>query len=257
MPHAYKPVPAVEKCFAILDLLSKKNKSLGISDISRQLTLNKSTVFNMVYTLIDLNVLETLEDGKFGFGPRFYVLGSAAGNGSELLRVSHPYLERLNRETKLSAFLGIRADLRSVIIDKVDSANGIKISSEIGMQMPILAGAGIKAMLSLLSTGELERLLSNAPFKQYTPHTIIDKKKYLAEIDRVCRKGIAFDQEEYIEGMVALGIPINTHSKKVQAAIWVVGLKQQLAGKALQQVTPLLKSVSQEINQRMQFSPLT
>ena len=253
MPPAYKPVPAVEKCFAILDLLSKKNKPLGISDISRQLTLNKSTVFNMVYTLIDLNVLEPLEDGKFGFGPCFYVLGSAAGNRSELLRVSHPYLERLNQETKLSAFLGIRAELRTVLIDKVDSAHGIKISSEIGMQMPVLAGAGIKAMLSLLSIQELERLLANASFKPYTPHTIINRKDYQAEIDKVRQKGIALDQEEYIEGMVALGIPINTHSQNVQAAIWVVGLKQQLAGKTSQQVTSLLKDVSREINQRMQF----
>ena len=40
----------------------------------------------MVYTLIDLNVLEGMDDGKFGFGPRFYVLGSAAGNRSELIR---------------------------------------------------------------------------------------------------------------------------------------------------------------------------
>ena len=31
MPPAYKPVPAVEKCFAILDLLSKMDKPLGIS----------------------------------------------------------------------------------------------------------------------------------------------------------------------------------------------------------------------------------
>jgi DNA-binding IclR family transcriptional regulator len=252
MPPAFKPVPAVEKCFAILDLLSKKDKPLGISDISRQLALNKSTVFNMVYTLINLNVLEGMEDGKFGFGPRFYVLGSAAGNRSELLRISHPFLEKINQETKLSAFLGIRADLRSVIIDKVDSAHGIKISSEVGMQMPVLAGAGIKAMLSLLSNQELSTLISDVAFKRYTPHTIISKDDYLNEINKVRQEGIAFDREEYIEGMMALGIPINTSSRNVQAAIWVVGLKQQVANDALQNLTPLLKGVSQEINQRLQ-----
>lgn len=251
MPPAYKPVPAVEKCFAVLDLLSKTDKSLGISDISRQLGLNKSTVFNMVYTLIDLDVLEGMDDGKFGFGPRFYVLGSAAGNRSELIRVAHPYLEKINSETKLSAFLGIRADLRSVIIDKVDSAHGIKISSEIGMQMPVLAGAGIKAMLSLLNNHDLNNLIPDASFKRYTPNTIIEKERYLSEIDHVRQEGIAFDREEYIEGMMALGIPINTSTRNVQAAIWVVGLKQQLAEGALLHLTPLLKGISIEINQRL------
>ena len=251
MPPAYKPVPAVEKCFSILDLLSKTEKALGISDISRQLGLNKSTVFNMVYTLIGLDVLEGMEDGKFGFGPRFYVLGSAAGNRSELIRVAHPYLEKINFETKLSAFLGIRADLRSVIIDKVDSAHGIKISSEIGMQMPVLAGAGIKAMLSLMSNQDLNSLILDAALKRYTPNTIIEKEKYLSEIDSVRKEGIAFDREEYIEGMMALGIPINTSTGNVQAAIWVVGLKQQLAEGTLQHLTPLLKGISREINQRL------
>jgi DNA-binding IclR family transcriptional regulator len=251
MPPAYKPVPAVEKCFAILDLLSKMDKPLGISDISRKLALNKSTVFNMVYTLIDLNVLEGMDDGKFGFGPRFYVLGSAAGNRSELIRVSHPYLEKINYETKLSAFLGIRADLRSVIIDKVDSAHGIKISSEIGMQMPVLAGAGIKAMLSQLSKQDLETLISDVSFRRYTPNTITAMDDYLTEINNVREEGIAFDREEYIEGMVALGIPITTSSRKVQAAIWVVGLKQQVAQEALRRLKPLLKGVSEEINQRL------
>jgi DNA-binding IclR family transcriptional regulator len=251
MPPAYKPVPAVEKCFAILELLSKTDKPFGISDISRQLALNKSTVFNMVYTLIDLDVLECLDGGKFGFGPRFYVLGSAAGKRSELLRVAHPYLEKINSETRLSAFLGIRSDLRSVIIDKVDSANGVKISSEIGMQMPVLAGAGIKAMLSLLSSKHVETLLADAQFRTYTPNSIAGKRAYKAEIKRVRKEGIAYDREEYIEGMVALAIPIRTVNQHVQAAIWAVGLSQQLPPKTMHRLDALLKGIAGEINQRL------
>lgn len=250
MPPAYKRVPAVEKCFAVLDLLSKQDRPLGISDIARQLNLNKSTVFNMVYTLIDLDVLENLEDGKFGFGPRFYVLGSAAGNRSQLLRVAHPYLQKINAETKLSTFLGIRTDLRSVIIDKVDSAQGVKISSEIGMQMPVLAGAGIKAMLSLLPDQEVNRLIDGARFKPYTPNAITDKRTYLAELQKVRYQGVAVDQEEYIEGMVALGIPIQSGGGSLQAAIWVVALKQQMGPDAMPRLIDLLKEIAIEINQR-------
>lgn len=104
MPPAFKRVPAVEKCFAILDLLTKTDKHLGISDISRQLSLNKSTVFNMVYTLIELDVLEGLDDGKFGLGPRFYVLGNASGKRSELIQVAHPFLEKSIRKPSYRLF---------------------------------------------------------------------------------------------------------------------------------------------------------
>jgi DNA-binding IclR family transcriptional regulator len=105
--------------------------------------------------------------------------------------------------------------------------------------------------LSLLSNQDLETLISDVPFKRYTPNTITAKDDYLTEINNVREEGIAFDREEYIEGMVALGIPINTSSRKVQAAIWVVGLKQQVAQEAMRRLKPLLKGVSAEINQRL------
>ncbi|MCP3950728.1 MAG: helix-turn-helix domain-containing protein, partial [Desulfobacterales bacterium] len=68
MPPAFKKVPAIDKCFAILDLLARTREPLGISDISGKLDLNKSTVFNIVHTLQGLNVLENQPDGKFVFG---------------------------------------------------------------------------------------------------------------------------------------------------------------------------------------------
>ena len=58
MPPTIKRVPAIDKCFAILDLLARSKEPLGISEISQRLGLNKSTVFSIGHTLVDLNVLE-------------------------------------------------------------------------------------------------------------------------------------------------------------------------------------------------------
>jgi DNA-binding IclR family transcriptional regulator len=175
MSPAFNRVPAIDKCFAILELLAKSEEPMGISDLSGKLDLNKSTVFNIVHTLMDLNVLENQSDGKFILGTRFYILGNMAGKRSKLIHTAHPYLETINEKTKLSAFLGLRSDRRAILIDKVDSAYGIKVSSEIGMQMPVLAGAGIKAMLSQLSDEEIDGILARTELKKYTPFSIIDK----------------------------------------------------------------------------------
>src|SRR5512135_137737 len=196
MNPAFRRVPAVDKCFAILELLAQSNAPMGISEISRNLDLNKSSVFNTVHTLRHLNVLETQADGKFVFGTRFYILGNMAGKRSALIQTAHPYLEKINEGTKLSAFLGLRSDRQAILIDKVDSAYGIKLSSEIGMQMPVLAGAGIKAMLSQLSDEEIEGILARTELKRYTPYSITDKAAYKSEILEVREQGIAYDREE-------------------------------------------------------------
>lgn len=251
MPPATKRVPAVDKCFAILDLLVRSKEPLGISDLSGKLDLNKSTVFHIVHTLADLNVLENQRDGKFVLGTKFYILGNMAGKRSKLIQTAHPYLEMINERTKLSAFLGLRSDRQAILIDKVDSAYGIKVSSEIGMQMPILAGAGIKAMLSQLPDEAIDDILARTELKKYTSHSIVDKAAYKEEILEVRKQGIAFDREEYIEGMVAFAIPIKVNSRDVQAAVWAVGLTRQVPDPSIPELTQFLKGISEEINYRL------
>ncbi len=252
MRRSFTKVPAIDKCFSILELLAQSKEPMGISDISRKLDLNKSSVFNIIHTLVGLNVLENQPDGKSVLGTRFYILGNLAGRRSPLIQTARPYLEAINEKTKLSAFLGLRSDLQTILIDKVDSAHGIKVSSEIGMRMPILAGPGIKAMLSQLPDEEIDEILSRTELRRYTPYTIIDKSHYKKEILEVRRTGIAYDRQEYIEGMVALAVPIKSKSRGVEAAIWAVGLTHQVPDSSLPGLTELLKGICEEINCRLQ-----
>ncbi len=250
MPAETKRVPAIDKCFAILELFSRSTVPLGVSEISRQLRLHKSTVFQILHTLTDLHVLEKGSDDKFRFGYRLYSLGIAAGEGSALIQTVHPHLEAINRKTTLSAFLGIRSGMTAVIIDKVDTAYNIKISSEVGMRIPLLAGAGGKALLAQLSDEEVERILQTNRLKKYTAQTCVNKARYKKEVMTVRETGLAVDREEYIEGIVAYAVPLKTRRDNLQAAVWAVGLKRQLTEQQLPTVTRYLKQVGEQINHR-------
>lgn len=247
MSHKYK-VPALSKCFMILDLLSKSDEYPGNNEIARQLGLNKSTVSNIIHTLADLDVLEARPGCKYAIGPRFYILGNMARKSSKLSQIATPYLNKISRDTQLSTFLGIRVNNRAVLIDKADSVLDIKISSEIGQQMPPLAGAGIKAMLSQLPHQEFSKILLESDLKRFTPHSIVHKNDYEDNISTVRSEGIAYDLEEYIEGLIALAIPVKSHSNNVQAAIWSVGLKRQITEEKRQKFTDYLKGIGKEIS---------
>ena len=250
MPNEFKNVPAIEKCFAILQHFATSKQALGISDISKQLELNKSTVFNIAYTLKNLEILEQYPDGKFHFGTLLYLLGNANGKKSEFIQTVHPYLEKINHQLKLSAFLGIRSGDRAVIIDKVDTAHDIKISAEIGMRLPLLAGAGGKAVLSQISNTEIDQILSTNALKKFTAKTCTDKKVFKNDVLNIRKEGIAFDDEEYIDGVVALATPLETNRSDLQAAIWVVGLKQQVRKDNKAKITNFLKIIADEVNHR-------
>lgn len=248
----FKRVPAIDKCFAILDLLVRSKEPMGISDISGRLGLNKSTIFNITHTLIDLHVLENQGNGKFTFGTRFYILANMARRQSTLLQLARPYLEQINQKTNLSAFLGLRSDCQAILIDKIDSAHGIKVSSEIGTQMPPLAGAGVKAMLCQLPDETVDEILGRTELKRYTPHSIIDKGAYKEEICEARKQGIAYDLGEYVEGMIGFAVPINANGGDVQAAIWAAGLTSQVSDSSLPLLKDLLVGISREIRYRLQ-----
>jgi IclR family KDG regulon transcriptional repressor len=250
MTRNYKRVPAIDKCFSILALMMEAKRPFGFNEIVKNLGLNKSTVFNILYTLNDLDVLEKGPDGLFRLGPRLFVLGNAAAGGSELIQTVHPYLETINRGFKLSTFFGILSGQEVIILDKADRARRINLSSEIGMKIPIFAGVAGKALLSQLPETDMDKILSRDRPKRYTPNTIIDKAVYKKEILSVKKTGIAYDKEEYIEGLMAVAVPLHTYREDLQAAIWAVGLKQEFREDTLGRITKFLLNMVEEINYR-------
>ena len=251
MKASFKRVPAVDKTFAILELVATSKEPLGISDITRALYFNKSTVFNIIHTLTDLEILKQGSDNKFDLGIQFYLLSKASRNGSEIISTIHPYLERINQKTNLSVFLGIRSGLHAAIVDKVDAAFDIKISAEIGMRLPLLAGAGGKAMLCQMSDDEIDRILAENVLKQFTRYSSVDKTKYKNMLKKARREGIAFDKEEYIEGIRALAVPLKISNGNPQFAIWAVGLKSQVKNEVIGTYAELLKKSAKEIEIRL------
>jgi DNA-binding IclR family transcriptional regulator len=252
MKTSFKRVPALDKSLAILELMALAGLPFSINEVVKKLQLNKSTVFNIMHTLADLNVLERGPDGLFRLGTRLYVLGSAAAKGNGLVQTVHPYLIEINRKTKLSAFLGMRVGLKAVIIDKVDTAFDLKISSEIGMRLSLFAGAGGKALMSMLPDEEIDRILGETRLKSYTPKTVTDKAAFKEAVFRLREEAIAIDREEYIEGIVALAVPLNTFRSDFQAAIWAAGLSQHVAPGKIPEYSACLKEVAAEINSRLE-----
>lgn len=250
MSVEFKPVPAVYKCFGIIDLFVVAQKPLGISAIASALGYHRSTVFNLTYSLVDLGILERGNDGKFILGERFNELGKTAGRHSGLVHTVRPYLEEINAETGLTAFLGVQSALNAVVVDKADSVAGLKVSTEVGHSLSLLVGAGGKALLSQLPDKELDRILATNDLIQFTPLSCVDKNEFKNMILKVREEGISFDMEEYAIGVRALAVPLHV-SRSIPTAIWAVGLKWRLPDEHIPSCATLLKQIARKIEQKM------
>jgi IclR family KDG regulon transcriptional repressor len=244
----FKRVPALDKCFRILEFLSKSQTALGVTEISTPLKLNKSTVFNLIYTLVDLGILETVPGNKVRLGLKLYDLSRESDAGGLFVSKVRPFLEEINRKTKLSVFLGLRSNLKAVIMDKVDSPHDIKLSSAKGMKIPLIAGSHGKALLSLLPEDQLDEILVDKNLKKFTAHTCTRPQPFKQMVQNTAADRFALDDEEYLEGIRSMAIPLDLGRPDVQAAIWVVGLKGQITDGMI----PEFKKSLQEIGRRIE-----
>ena len=65
------------------------------------------------------------------------------------------------------------------------------------------------------------------------------------------KKGISVDNEEYIEGVRGVAVPLRVKRMNTQSAIWAVGLKSQIKARDLTKLANYLKRIADEIEVRL------
>jgi len=228
MAKEFKRVPALDKGVRILELLDQEKKSMGISEIAKALGYHIGTVYNMVYTLTDLGILEIDAYKKFSLGQKICKLGDGIHRDPDLVQLLHPYLLEINKRTKLTTLLSIRSGLQSVVLDKIESSYDLRFSPEYGRRLSLFGGAVGKALLAQLSGEEFDDILSERKLKRYTSKTCVNKKKFKKMILEVRREGVAISNEERTEGVCAIAVPVPINRTSEPIAIWIVGLKNQI-----------------------------
>lgn len=225
--------PTVRKAFQILELVSANASMLTLSDISRRLDISKSTVHGIAAALEEVGALvRDPATRRYAPGMTLYEMGLAAHSRIDLKDVARPHMEELAGRTQESVFLGTRSGEHVLVLDIVESAQELKITSPVGTRIPLLAGATGKAFLSAMSEERALGILRSRRLTAYTHRTITDPERYVDEIREARRRGYALDDEEYISGVraVASSIPGDGPSP---SAIWVVGFSARITGEKM------------------------
>lgn len=222
-------VPAVDRAAQILRAVAGRKAAPGVSELSRQLGLNKSTTHDILSTLCHHHLLERDDATKtYRLGYMLAELGQRVGERTDLRSIAHPRVVALAAEVGETAFLGTFADGYVTIIDKEEAAHDVKITSPLGSRMKYSAAAFGKVFLAALTDPTVNQLLTERPLRAFTPRSITRVSAYRAALRQVRAQGYAIDNEEYLVGVRAVACPVNDNHGRVVAAICVVGFSTRL-----------------------------
>ncbi len=185
--------PVLRKGIEILRLVARTNEPLGVSDISRRLSIVKSTT---------LGILKALEEEGFLVQDRVtkkYVPGSTLFEFSrrvlrsmELPFVAKPFLERLVEHVAETVILAAREDETAYrVLEVSEPKKELKITVPVGTRFPLYTGALMKVFLSQMTNDEIVRLVRANPLPKYTDHSVTAVEDLLEQVEagpgaRVC-----------------------------------------------------------------------
>ncbi|APG90183.1 IclR family transcriptional regulator [Sinorhizobium americanum] len=211
------------KAMAVLEAVAAADRPQRFTDILRSVRQPRGTLHRLLGHLVDEGLLVQRSDLSYEPGLRLLKLAYRSWSGNQFRDIAEPHLLRLHELTGETVHLGILRETEIIYVDKVESRQTVRMSSQIGKASPAYCTGIGKAALSSLPDGELERVTARMQFVPFTQRTHCSAASLLAEIEEIRREGHAFDREEHEAEICCVAAPIVVPEHELVAGISVTG----------------------------------
>ena len=170
-----------------------------------------------------------------------FSLAASAFDENELVNRATPVLELLTDRSGESSHFAIRSGNDIVIVAKTGGTGMFQVVDRTGAVRPANATALGKVLLAALTPAQLQRYLDKHELSRFTPKTIVERVALLAELEQVCRNGIAFDDGEFDAEVRCVAAPVYDFLGRVAGAIGISAPMWRLSLQSLHEKSKLVR----------------
>ena len=220
----YFVIQSVDRTLNILECFIREGRPLGVSEIARQLGLNRSAAHRFMMTLQMHGYLQqSRETEKYMVGPKAFELGAVYTNSTDLTVEGKKLLIELVGRTDCTAHLAILDQGSVLYLVNVEPDQRAVLFGAVGQRAPFYRTGLGKSLTAWLPKEQLAELLADCKFEKLTENTILSAEQYEQELERVRQDGYSMDREESSIGMRCFAAPIRNRRNEVIAAISISG----------------------------------
>lgn len=247
---------SVKRAITILEYLAKAERPKELAAISRDLAMNKSTVYRFLSTLAEAGYVRQEPDtGRYALGSRITWLAAKFLEKMDIRQLARPILEDLARESGHTIHLAILDQDEVVYIDKIDGKQALILAARVGSRTPAHSTPLGIAMLANLPESEWQRYVAEIGWKPHTLNTIVDSEAFFDLLRQVRKQNYAIDAANQ-DGIRCVATPVRDHTRKTIAALSISGCTVTLTLATLESFVPLAQKASLAISKRLGFNHL-
>jgi DNA-binding IclR family transcriptional regulator len=204
----------------ILNYLATAKDPVGMSELSRDLSIPKSSIFSLIHTLAEGRYVEETENG-YTLGFKLFQTGIAYLSNVQLHQIAHPLLHELMERTGETVHLAVEDEGSLVFIDSVEADHSlIRSVARLGRSDRPMYCSGLgKALLAGWPEKRLSGAFRNTAFEKITRRTIGSFDDLLKELKRTRKRGYALDNRESSEELCCVACPIGDRTSRIVAAV--------------------------------------
>ncbi|MCL2231551.1 MAG: IclR family transcriptional regulator [Treponema sp.] len=240
----------IQKTINILDYLSIYPNGATLSTITKDLGYPKTTVFDILKTLLMNDFVQYVKPGKkiYCVGARLFAIGSVYTESSILLRTVRPYLMLLADKYGKTTFFSKRHNDCAICVYKYVPQHAKAPTENLGLKKLLHSTATGKCYLAFDT--EAFHFIDTINLPAITPYTITDREKLKAHIAELRLRGYSWEQRESYLLSACLAAPIFTRGAMV-GAISMVGWYREGEDFTAQgnEILQLAKLVSSQLDQ--------
>ena len=228
-PKERYSINSIIRASRILKCLSGGKSHFKMSELARQVGLDRSTTYRILVSLEQAGFVEKDEKaGTYSLGLAAFEIGNAYLSQMDLIQVSKPIMTDLAQKVQETVHLAVLSDTEIVYVDKCDSPRSLGVISKIGQRGPVYCTALGKTLLAFQSEDEQSRIIHKIRMAPLTSRTITSKQKLVEELRGIRKQGYALDRREIEEDVECIGAPIRNHIGDVIAAISISGPQKKI-----------------------------
>jgi len=234
-PHR-DTVSTTETTFDILEAIREMDCP-SIDALAEQLDIAPSTTYRHVSTLVS-NGYVVKNGSEYDISLRFLNIGCKKRRENPIYKIARKKVDLLTEESGERAQFVAEEGGKLVYLYYNTTHNAVVTDGIVGKYRLLHYSAAGKAILGSLPDSRVEEIINRHGLPANTENGITSTDDLFNELAEIRERGVAFNDEESIEGLRAVGSSIQGPSDEVYGALSVSGPAHRMQGERYEMELP-------------------
>lgn len=219
-----------ERSLRLLARLAEHGCAISLAELAADLSLPKGTVHRLCMQLLDTGfIARDVNERDYVIGPALRKLSLDTLNHSTVRSLRHQVLSELVAQIGETCNITVLDGAAVLYLDRVEAPWPWRLTLAAGEHVPLHCTASGKLFLALAPQEQRDLLMAQLSLTAMTRSTITTMAALQQECAVIAAADYSMDRQEFIDGLVAIAVPVRDEGGKVRAALAVHAPVSRLA----------------------------